>query len=929
MQFADVLHKTIQREVKAQAEENRNARLDKQFDKIKIFDGSNPAECHPWLEEVHALCSQTGRPFKEMLLLCAGQAVQDFILDMAPDATDEQIKNDLITGYSDLQGLGCKQAAYDNIAQRPEEPIRSYIVRYSRLFKLLNGTAPNEVRMRTTSMHFVNSLRSYLSSKVENRLLAMNEGNYSLGDTFAVALQCELKAIASERRHNKGSTITVNNVNTEDQGHSQLEDTQEIHIRNPSYKGENYDPNYDEIKEMMRGPRNHISRKAQAKYKLPAVPIDNAFLTSPADIPGPRKVDLQDADVKPTTRSAFDELCEKYPTIFSKGNEDIGRTQLIMMNIDTGDSPPVSSRPYMLALKHHQWVQNEIETLERAGVITKSMSPWASPIVVVPKKSQHGEPPKKRLCIDFRKINNLQQAVITEGKSKGCLSLVPLPKIDEMYAKLKGAKFFSTIDLRSGYYHIALGKDSRAKTAFVTPFGKYEFLQVPFGLAQAPAYFQHLMNQVLDNGSFAMTYLDDIIIFSETEEQHLDHIEEIFKRLEAADLKMKRSKCDFFKKHIHYLGHLISADGIRPLKDKLDSIRDMPAPSNSKEVKQFLGLVGYFRKFVPCFAALSRPLSKLTCKDKVFEWTKECEKAFATLKEKLCAQPILQYADTTKGYTLYTDASKYGWAGVLTQLHTTVIDNKAITTDHPIGYVSGLFRGSQINWAALTKEAYAIYMSVKKLSFYLTDAEVLLKSDHLPLKKFLQKNTLNNKVNNWAMELKAFNIKFQHVSGKTNILADTLSRLVDIDPDARLDPENAGWEFGYYVFETLLKLSSEEIVQICEVLSGTNVIIPDPDLQEPFTQILMSPLTNNQLQALQAQDEKCTSLIAMLRRGKLDPLVYSVNDNILYHRVIEGGQMFQAIYVPRMPPGLIESILKAAHDDSGHNGFPRTYSAIR
>ena len=686
---------------------------------------------------------------------------------------------------------------------------------------------------------------------------------------------------------------------------------------------------YDEIKEMMWEPRNHVSRKAQAKYKLPAVPIDNAFLTSPADIPGPRKVDLQDADVKPTTRSAFDELCEKYPTIFSKGNEDIGRTQLIMMDIDTGDSPPVSSRPYTLALKHHQWVQNEIETLERAGVITKSMSPWASPIVVVPKKSQHGEPPKKRFCIDFRKINNLQQAVITEGKSKGCLSLVPLPKIDEMYAKLKGTKFFSTIDLQSGHYHIALGKDSRAKTAFVTPFGKYELLQVPFGLAQAPAYFQHLMNQVLDNCSFAMTYLDDIIIFSETEEQHLAHIEEIFKRLEAADLKMKRSKCDFFKKHIHYLGHLISADGIWPLKDKLDSICDMPAPSNSKEVKQFLGLVGYYRKFVPCFAALSRPLSKLTCKDKVFEWTKECKKAFATLKEKLCAQPILQYADTTKGYTLYTDASKYGWAGVLTQLHTPIIDGKTITTDHPVAYVSSLFRGSQINWAALMKEAYAIYMSVKKLSFYLTDAEVLLKSDHLPLKKFLQKNTLNNKVNNWAMELKAFNIKFQHVSGKTNILADTLSRLVDIDPDARLDPENAGWEFGYYVFETLPKLSSEEIVQICEVLSGTNVIIPDPDLQEPFTQILTSPLTNDQLQALQAQDEKCTSLIAMLRRGKLDPLVYSVNDGILYRRVIEGGQTFQAIYIPRTPPGLIESILKAAHDDSGHNGFPRTYSAIR
>ena len=171
-QFADALQKTIQMGVNMQADEIRNARLDKQFDKIKIFDGSNPAECHPWLEEVHALCTQTGRPFREMLLLCAGQAVQDFITDMSPDATDDQIKNDLITGYSDLQGLSCKQAAYDNISQQPDEPLRSYIVRYSRLFKLLNGTAPNEVVMRTTSMHFVNSLRSYLSSKVEIDSLA-------------------------------------------------------------------------------------------------------------------------------------------------------------------------------------------------------------------------------------------------------------------------------------------------------------------------------------------------------------------------------------------------------------------------------------------------------------------------------------------------------------------------------------------------------------------------------------------------------------------------------------------------------------------------------------------------------------------------------------------------------------------------------------
>ena len=274
----------------------------------------------------------------------------------------------------------------------------------------------------------------------------------------------------------------------------------------------------------------------------------------------------------------------------------------------------------------------------------------------------------------------------------------------------------------------------------------------------------------------------------------------------------------------------------------------MPAPSSSKEVKQFLGLTGYYKKFVPHFADLSRPLARLTCKDGVFEWTHECEKVFNVLKQNLCAQPILKYADTSKGYTLYTDASRYGWAGVLTQAHTSMVEGKTVTTDHPVAYVSGLFRGSQLNWAALTKEAYAIYMSVKKLAFYLTDADVLLKSDHLLLKKFLQKNTLNNKVNNWAMELEAFNIRFEHVSGKANILADTLSHLIDLDPDARLDPD----------------------------------IRPDLDVQQPFVQQLRSPLTLDELRALQSQDNKCTTLIRMLKHCKLDPIAYSLHEGVLY-----------------------------------------------
>ena len=179
------------------------------------------------------------------------------------------------------------------------------------------------------------------------------------------------------------------------------------------------------------------------------------------------------------------------------------------------------------------------------------------------------------------------------------------------------------------------------------------------------------------------------------------------------------------------------------------------------------------------------------------------------------------------------------------------------------------------------------------------------------------------------MELEAFNIRFEHVSGKANILADILSRLIDIDPDTRLDPENAGWEFGYYIFESLPKLSSTDVVQVCEILSGENIIRPDPDVQQPFVQQLRSPLTLDELCTLQSQDDKCTTLFRMLKNGKLEPIVYRLHEGVLYRRVIEGGQSFQVIYVPRTPESLIQAILQAAHDDAGHNGFPRTYSAIR
>ena len=274
------------------------------------------------------------------------------------------------------------------------------------------------------------------------------------------------------------------------------------------------------------------------------------------------------------------------------------------------------------------------------------------------------------------------------------------------------------------------------------------------------------------------------------------------------------------------MGHLISDKGIQPLPEKLDTIRNMPRPRTPKEIKQFLGLTGYYQKFIPRFSEISRPLAKLTVKDTSFEWTPQCQFSFEMLKDALMSAPILKYPNTEKPYTIFTDASKYGWAGVLTQEHTSVINGEEVTTNHPVAYVSGMFRGSQLNWAAMMKEAYAIYMTVKKSTFYLTGADIMLRSDHLPLNKFLQKNTLNLHVNNWAVEIESFKIKFVHIAGKDNVIADTLSRLIDIDPDIVLEPELKDYEFGSYCFETLPKarrssvtekLASVDSVDVCEI----------------------------------------------------------------------------------------------------------------
>ena len=344
----------------------------------------------------------------------------------------------------------------------------------------------------------------------------------------------------------------------------------------------------------------------------------------------------------------------------------------------------------------------------------------------------------------------------------------------------------------------------------------------------------------------------------------------------------------------------------------------MPTPKNAKQVKQFLGLVGYYRKFEPRFADISRILTKLTRKDQEFKWTPECDKCFHMLKDYLQEAPILRYPDPAASYTLYTDTSKYAYAGVLTQ--------RQDDTDHPVAYISGLFRGSQLNWAALTKEAYAIFMSVKKLSFYLYLARITVCSDHLPLKRFLEKNTLNAKVNNWAVELESQKIDFVFIQGTKNVLADTLSRLIEIDDDIKLPAEQEGHEFGYVPFEQLppaqVTVTQEVIIN---KVNNLKIKIQHIDKVQKDLKIEL-PISNLKLKELQEQDKRINHLRKLWSENKLNKNIFAMENDILKKKVIECGLLYKPVIIPEI---LRECLLILAHDEQGHNGFKITHSTLK
>ena len=444
----------------------------------------------------------------------------------------------------------------------------------------------------------------------------------------------------------------------------------------------------------------------------------------------------------------------KYQNIFSTGPNDIGRTDRIFHVIDTGDSPPIKQRFRRLPVHRQEHVEKLVDEMLQGGYVRPSNSPWASPIVLVKKKDG-----STRFCVDYRQVN-----------LKSRKDAYPLPRMDDALELLHGAQYFSTIDLASGYWQIEMEKSSIEKTAFTTHKGLYEFTVMPFGLTGATGSFQRLMDCVLSGllWKSCLVYLDDVIVFSKTFEEHQEHLEQVFGALAEANLKIKPSKCRFFEEQVVYLGHTLTRAGITTEDVKVEKIKQWPTPRNLHDVRSFLGLANYYRTFVPGFSDIAEPLISLTEKGISFVWTGECETAFVSLKEKLSSPPVLAYPDFSCEFILDTDASNVGMGAVLSQVQ----NGKEVV----IAYGSKKFNRAQRNYSVTRREMNALVYFCLYFKKYLLGRKFKVRVDHSSLKWMFGIKEPEGQVARWLESLADFDFEPEYRPGKLHANADAMSR---------------------------------------------------------------------------------------------------------------------------------------------------------
>ena len=414
------------------------------------------------------------------------------------------------------------------------------------------------------------------------------------------------------------------------------------------------------------------------------------------------------------------------------------------------EAEPVSKAPYRMAPVEMKELAKQLQELLDKGVIRPSVSPWGAPVLFVKKKDG-----SMRLCIDYRELNKLTI------KNK-----YPLPRIDDLFDQLKGAVCFSKIDLRSGYHQLKIKSEDIPKTAFRTRYGHYEFLVMSFGLTNAPAAFMDLMNRVFKEylDKFVIVFIDDILIYSKSKEEHAQHLRIVLQRLKEKQLYAKFSKCEFWLEEVQFLGHVVGKDGIKVDPTKIEAVMNWEQPKTPTEVRSFLGLAGYYRRFVKDFAKIATPLTKLTRKSEKFIWSEECDRSFRELKERLVTAPILTLPDEKGNFIIYSDASLKGLGCVLMQ------------HDKVIAYASRQLKPHEQKYPVHDLELAAIVFALKLWRHYLYGERCEIYTDHKSLKYIFIQKELNMRQRRWLELIKDYDCTINYHPGKANVVADALSR---------------------------------------------------------------------------------------------------------------------------------------------------------
>ncbi|KAG1445529.1 hypothetical protein G6F55_011924 [Rhizopus delemar] len=457
------------------------------------------------------------------------------------------------------------------------------------------------------------------------------------------------------------------------------------------------------------------------------------------------------------TEKKLRKLIYKYKEIFDWNNDTIGYTQLMKHKIIIEENiQPISHRPYRLSPIESEYLQKELEKYCKLGVIAPSNSPWSAPVILVKKKN--GE---YRMVIDYRKLN-----AVTKKDS------YPLPRIDDLLDTLGKAKVFSALDMRAGFHQVPMEEESKELTAFTTKFGVYHYNTLPMGLVNSPATFQRLIDLCFRPllNKCLVAYIDDLNVYSNDDHEHLLHLEQVFNCIKIANLKLNPEKCFFFKDHLKFLGYIVTKEGIQTDPSKIEKIQNYPVPKTLTQIRGFLGLASYYRRFIKNFAAIARPLHDQTKTSKRIPWTNKTTESFELLKKLLTQAPVLARPDFNRDFILVTDASRNGLGCILTQLDEN-------NHEHPIIYASRSLKSSEGNYGVSKLECLAVIWAVKLFRPYLLGRKFTIITDHSALKGLLNSTNPIGIIARWITILAEYEYEIKYRPGRVNESADFMSRL--------------------------------------------------------------------------------------------------------------------------------------------------------